>query len=86
MRRPEYVAAAVKYYKNLLAGANDNGGLSDLKRTYNRGNYTKGLAFGQDKSLISSAVQGHIGEFVGTVKVLNGKYICQGNGKFNSGD
>ncbi len=86
MRRPEYVAAAVKYYKNLLVGLNDNGGLSDLKRTYNRGNYTKGLAFGQDKSFISSAVQGHIGEFVGTVKVLNGKYICQGSGKFNSGD
>ena len=62
MRRPEYVAAAVGYYKDKVS-------LSSLKRTYNRGNYTKGLAFGQNKSFISSAVQGHIGEFAGIIKV-----------------
>ena len=80
MRRPEYVAAAVKYYKNI----NDKN-LSDLKRTYNRGNYTSGLAFGQDKSFISSAVQGHIGEYVGVLKVENAKYICLGKNKFDKG-
>ena len=80
MRRPEYVAAAVKFYKNI----NDKN-LSDLKRTYNRGNYTSGLAFGQDKSFISSAVQGHIGEYVGVLKVENAKYICLGKNKFDKG-
>lgn len=79
MRRPEYVAAAVGYYKNKTS-------LSALKRTYNRGNYTKGLAFGQDKSFISSAVQGHLGEFAGTVKVENSKYICISSLKFGKGD
>lgn len=87
MRRPEYVAAAVTYYKKLLSG-NDNlqDELSSLKRTFNRGNYTKGLAFGQDKSFISSAVQGHIGEYVGVVKVENSKYICYTQQKFGHGD
>lgn len=84
MRRPEYVAAAVAYYRSQLGGGNS--GLSELKRTYNRGNYTKGLAFGQDKNFISSAVQGHIGEFVGVISVENGRYICRTNATFNPGD
>lgn len=86
MRRPEYVAAAVNYYKTLLEGSQAKSQLSALKRTYNRGNYTKGLAFGQDKSFLSSAVQGHIGEFVGTVSVENGKFIIRTSNRFNEGD
>lgn len=86
MRRPEYVAAAVKYYKNLLNGCAEEEDFSDLKRTFNRGNYTAGLAFGQDKNFISSAVQGHIGEFVGVIKVENGKYICTSGRRFSKGD
>ncbi len=84
MRRPEYVAAAVAYYRSQQEGCNS--GLSELKRTYNRGNYTKGLAFGQDKNFISSAVQGHIGEFVGVIGVENGRYVCRTNATFKSGD
>lgn len=84
MRRPEYVAAAVNYYQSILAGK--DGDISALKRTYNRGNYTKGLAFGQDKSFISSAVQGHIGEFAGIIKVENAKYILQSSSKFSNRD
>ncbi len=86
MRRPEYVSAAVKYYKNLLKNSAADKDLSDLKRTYNRGNYTRGLAFGQDKTFISSSVQGHIGEFAGVLKVENGKYLCMSKEKFGKGD
>ena len=86
MRRPEYVASAVNYYKNILSGEPIEKSFSDLKRTYNRGNYTAGLAFGQDKSFISSAVQGHIGEFAGLIKVENSKYVLQTNSKFSLGD
>ncbi|MDE6373605.1 MAG: U32 family peptidase, partial [Clostridia bacterium] len=86
MRRPEYVAAAVSYCKKSLNGTAAATDLSALKRTYNRGNYTKGLAFGQDKSFISSAVQGHIGEYLGTVGVENGKYICRTSVKCSAGD
>ncbi len=77
LRRPEYVAAAVIYYKKLLEGIAAEQDKINLKRAYNRGNYTKGLAFGQDKSFLSSAVAGHIGEFVGNVSVQNGNYICK---------
>ena len=86
MRRPEYVSAAVSYYRNILNEKPAEQSFSDLKRTYNRGNYTKGLAFEQDKSFISSAVQGHIGEFAGVIKVEKGKYILQTSAKFSSGD
>lgn len=78
MRRAEYVGAAVRYYRGLLDGTGNNTlALSDLKRTYNRGNYTKGLAFGQDKRFLSTSVQGHLGEKVGVVKVMNGKYFVE---------
>ena len=87
MRRPEYVAAAVRYYRNILDGAtNYDGALSDLRRTYNRGNYTKGLAFGQDRRLLSPAVQGHLGEKVGVVKVVGGKYMVDSRFSPRSGD
>lgn len=80
MRRKEYVSAAVSYYKRILEQCDEqdkNEYLSALKRTYNRGNYTKGLAFGQDKRLLSCEVQGHLGEKVGVVSVQNGKYYVE---------
>ena len=86
MRRPEYVSAAVAYYKGILSGIPTGQALSDLKRTYNRGNYTKGLAFGQQKGFISSAVQGHIGEYVGVVSVENSRFVCRTAKKFSAGD
>lgn len=87
MRRAEYVASAVRYYRALLDGeANKETALSNLKRTYNRGNYTKGLAFGQDKRLLSTAVQGHLGEKVGVVKVVNGKFFVESKFKPRMGD
>ena len=87
MRRVEYVAAAVRYYRGLLDNHGDTAqNLSDLKRAYNRGNYTKGLAFGQDKRLLSTAVQGHIGEKVGVVKVLNGNFFVESRFTPRTGD
>ncbi len=87
MRRAEYVAAAVQYYRSLLDETGDTAqALSNLKRTYNRGNYTKGLAFGQDKRFLSTAIQGHIGEKVGVVKVINGKFFVESKFSPKSGD
>lgn len=79
MRSAAYVGAAVQYYKDLLSGALQStlrGDFSDLKRTYNRGDYTSGYAFGQDKNLLSRIVQGHKGEMVGRVSAVqkNEKY------------
>ncbi len=86
MRRAEYVAAAVSYYRDLLRGVRDRGALSALKRTYNRGDYTKGLAFGQTKSLLSRDVQGHIGEEVGVISLRKGKYFCESDFSAQEGD
>ena len=87
MRRPEYVSAAVRYYRAILDGGREEvGGLSALKRTYNRGNYTKGLAFGQDKNFLSTAVQGHMGEYVGTLSVSDGRYVVSSAEKCGEGD
>lgn len=85
MRRAEYVSAAVKYCKSCLSGRQTAQELSNLKRAYNRGNYTKGIAFGEN-NLISSAVQGHLGEFAGIVAVINGKYFVGSEGSFSKGD
>lgn len=76
MRSATYVSAAVAYYKDLLAGESYKklqSDLSDVRRAFNRGNYTLGYAFGQDKNLISSEVQGHIGEKIGSVSMPKDK-------------
>ncbi len=86
MRRPEYVAAAVKYYRALLEGSDSRKQLSALKRTYNRNNYTQGLAFGQDKRFLSRDIQGHIGEKVGVVMMRNRRAYCESNFQSRKGD
>ena len=70
MRSSTYVGSAVKYYKDIFSGASQEkltSDISDVKRAFNRGNYTLGYANGQDKNLISSDIQGHIGEKIGTI-------------------
>lgn len=86
MRRPEYVAAAVAYYRTLLSGKDAQTAYHALKRTYNRGNYTQGLAFGQDKSLLSRTVQGHIGEAIGVLEHRNKGWLCRSKEQGESGD
>ncbi len=87
MRRAEYVAAAVRYYRDIVdEGRAELHALSDLKRTYNRGNYTRGLAFEQDKRFLSTTIQGHIGEKIGVVKVINGKFFVESKFTPKQGD
>ncbi len=76
MRRSEYVGAAVKYYRALLDGGDQDTAFSLLRRTYNRGDYTLGLAFGQEKDFLSRGVQGHIGEQIGRVTFRHGIPVC----------
>ncbi len=83
MRRAEYVSASLNYYRSILYPNEKSGGeLSALKRTFNRGNYTLGLAYGQGRDFLSTKVQGHIGERVGTVKAVKGSNIYV-NGNLN---
>ena len=87
MRREEYVSAAVGYYRAILDGAEKNERLaarSALARTFDRGDYTEGLAFGQE-NLLSRNVQGHIGEKVGVLEVRGGRYYCRGSARKGDG-
>ena len=87
MRREEYVSAAVGYYRALLDGAEKSERLaarSALARTFDRGDYTEGLAFGQE-NLLSRNVQGHIGERVGVLEVKGGRYFCRGSARKGDG-
>ncbi|MGN0822264.1 MAG: U32 family peptidase [Candidatus Gallimonas sp.] len=86
MRRPEYVAAAVDYYRALLCGERTEAAFSRLKRAYNRGDYTAGLAFGQDRKFLSRAVQGHIGERIGEISFREGKPFCKSAHLAREGD
>ena len=89
MRRSEYVASAVQYYRAILDNATEykkQTVFTALKRAYNRGNYTKGLTFSQDKRFLSRSVQGHLGEKVGIVKVENGNYVVESAYKPSIGD
>lgn len=84
MRSPEYVAAAVRLYRAVLDGENIN--RSEIYRTYNRGNYTKGYAFGFNGEILSDKVQNHLGEYVGIVKnVGNGRLLID-NANYVVGD
>lgn len=77
MRRAEYAAAAVRYYKALRDGGDAFQAFISLKRAFNRGNYTEGLAFGQKADFLSRDVQGHIGEDVGEVILSKRGYFCK---------
>lgn len=77
LRRSEYAAAAVKYYKALRDGENADEAFTLLKRAFNRGNYCEGLAFGQKENFLSREVQGHIGQDVGEVALSKRGYFCK---------
>lgn len=69
MRRPEYVGAAVKYYRDLLdRGSADS---TELTRLYNRGDYTRGYFYQPNADVIYPSVQGHIGEKIGSIKSVS---------------
>lgn len=85
MRRSEYVAAAVAYFRALAAGKRADEEFSRLARAYNRGDYTEGLAFGE-RNFLSRNVQGHIGQAVGTISFVQGKPFCVSGERFCKGD
>ena len=72
LRSKEYVYSAVKYYKGLLNGNNDKNLYNALQVAFNRGNYTKGLAFGQTETFISDKVQNNLGLKVGSISKIIG--------------
>lgn len=77
MRRPEYAAAAVKYYEALREGKDASEAFVCLTRAFNRGDFSEGLAFGQKQNFLSRGVQGHIGQDVGEITLAKRGYFCR---------
>ncbi len=87
MRSKEYVASSVLYYKSIISNKLNQNAYNALKISFNRGDYTKGLAISQDKNLISSNIQNNKGLFVAKIKSLNKKYInFNGVNSYKKGD
>ncbi len=86
MRNPEYVASVVKAYRQAI-----DDGIADtkeIKRTFNRGDFTLGYPFGVAKNIVSDKIQNHKGIKVGTVRKLsdNNRIIVETDETFNVGD
>ncbi len=76
MRSFEYVCAACDLFDDLLNGKDlSRIKFENLKRTYNRGGYTEGMAFGQKKDFISDKIQNHAGSVVGIVSAIKGNEL-----------
>lgn len=87
LRSKEYVYSSVRYYKELLNDNFDKDTFNALKVSFNRGDYTKGLAFGQEKNFISDKLQNNLGLYVGLIKNFNNYEIFLDNiGDFVVGD
>lgn len=89
MRSYEYVCASCDLYNDLLNGENfSRAKFENLKRTYNRGGYTEGIAFAQDKTFISDKIQNHAGSVVAIVSAVKGNELLLSGlkHKLNDGD
>lgn len=74
MRSEEYVAKSVTLYYNAIHGNDYSVDKREIKRIFNRGDYTKGYFFNQ-KNLISDKVQSHKGEFYDKIIRFNDKNL-----------
>lgn len=88
MRSFEYVCAACDFYSELIKGEFNRKKYENILKTYNRGNCTEGLGFGQDSKLISDKIQNHCGVVVGQVAKTFGDVLIAQNLKktINPGD
>ncbi|MDR0751270.1 MAG: U32 family peptidase [Christensenellaceae bacterium] len=68
MRRPEYVAQTALSYSSVLnSTSTSTKELTYLKRIYNRGNFCSGYMFSDTLDIMSTNIQGHLGEKFGKV-------------------
>jgi len=68
LRRPEYVAQAVKVYKNALIHQPTHADQNNLKIMFNRGEYCTAHLNFSDNSIIDAKHPSHIGLKIGTVQ------------------
>lgn len=86
-RRPQYVAQTTQVYRKILDNNFDfsEEDLQNLKKIYNRGNYTNGY-LNNNYNIIYPNAQGHIGIKVGELTKQNGEFIVKSNLYLHDGD
>ena len=72
LKRPAYVYAAVKYYRDLLDGKDAAASLKNLSESFNRG-YFDGYTLCKSKPLINVKTSSHIGMPIGKVVSVESK-------------
>ena len=92
LRRHGYIAGATSIYRNIIDNNFnvDESMLNNLKKLFNRGDYTEGYFNGNDK-IIDYRIQGHKGILIGEIKkiVLGKKFntiYISSNTEINKGD
>ncbi len=70
MRSKEYCAQAVSLYRKAIDGQDYSKDKEQIKRVYNRGDYTTGYYL-SDNNLISDKIQSHKGAYFGQVIQIN---------------
>lgn len=89
LKQPHYVTTVVSQYRAVLDGAKaDENRVSELKKAFNRGEFTRGYLFDDTKEIMSPKVQSNIGVSVGKVVSCRGNEIkikataplCDGDG------
>lgn len=73
LKQPHYVSTVVSQYRKVLDGAKaDDKRVTELKKAFNRGEFTCGYIYDDTKAIMSPKVQSNIGVAVGRV-VASGK-------------
>lgn len=68
LKQPHYVSTVVSQYRKVLDGAKaDKNAISELKKAFNRGEFTCGYIFDDTKEIMSPKVQSNIGVVIGKV-------------------
>ncbi|MEG1528361.1 MAG: U32 family peptidase [Clostridia bacterium] len=86
LRGVDYVASSAKYYSCIMRGLDAKQAYLDMQSCYCRGEYTKGLAFGQNKDLFAHLSQGHIGREIGLVSKVGNFCVISTKEKFKTND
>ncbi len=73
LRRPEYVAEAVRVYKKALIKDFDDSDLNSLKKVFNRGDYTEGHLHNATNKVLDVNIGSNKGAYLGKVLKVSGR-------------
>lgn len=82
MRSEEYTAKSVSLYRKAIDGYDYSQEKNEIKRIFNRGDYSKGYLYNQN-NLISDKIQSHKGIYFAKITKVTDKYLLCDKTAFN---